>query len=64
MKLRTLIYPYTNVCLICFSVNSHVSFKNIRRIWAPEVSYSCNFGGHKLDRYYRAVQYQEKCDGS
>ena len=50
-RLRPLTYPDTDVCLICFSVNSYVSFRNIRRKWAPEVSYSCDFDGHKLDSY-------------
>ena len=38
-RLCPLLYPDTDVCLVCFSVNSYASFKSIRRKWLPKVSY-------------------------
>ncbi|KAJ1565669.1 GTP-binding protein Rho1, partial [Cladochytrium tenue] len=39
--LRRLSYPYTNVVLICFSVDSPDSLENIESKWYPEVLYYC-----------------------
>ena len=49
-RLRPLLYPDTDVCLVCFSVNSYASFKSVRRKWVPEVSYFnvCDVGEDKL----------------
>lgn len=38
-RLRPLSYPGTDVFLICFSVVSHVSFRNCKQKWAPEISH-------------------------
>jgi cell division control protein 42 len=40
-RLRTLIYPLTNVCLVCFSVVKPASFKNIKDKWVPEILHHC-----------------------
>eukprot|EP01126_Amoeba_proteus_P020854 TRINITY_DN2117_c0_g1_i2.p1 TRINITY_DN2117_c0_g1~~TRINITY_DN2117_c0_g1_i2.p1 ORF type:complete len:200 (-),score=28.52 TRINITY_DN2117_c0_g1_i2:156-755(-) len=40
-RLRPLSYPSTNVFLLCFSVISETSFKNIRSKWWPEVMEHC-----------------------
>ena len=52
---RPLVYLDTDICLVCFSVNSYASFKNVRRKWVPEVSYFiiCNFGVDKLPQLSR-----------
>ena len=39
-RLRPLSYPQTDVFLICFSVISPVSFKNVRAKWHPEISHN------------------------
>lgn len=36
-KLRSLSYPDTNVFIICFSVDSQISFDNVRDEWLPEL---------------------------
>jgi Ras-related C3 botulinum toxin substrate 1 len=36
-RLRPLSYPQTDVFLLCFSLISRASFKNIKAKWAPEV---------------------------
>lgn len=38
-KLRPLSYPQTDVFLICFAVNSRVSFDNLRTKWLYEVQH-------------------------
>ncbi|KAJ7151741.1 small GTPase superfamily [Mycena filopes] len=38
---RPLVYPQTHVFLICFSVASRASFKNVREKWLPEVQHFC-----------------------
>jgi small GTP-binding protein len=38
-KLRPLSYPQTDVFLICFAVNSRVSFDNLRTKWLTEVQH-------------------------
>uniref|UniRef100_A0A8H7XZU8 Uncharacterized protein n=1 Tax=Psilocybe cubensis TaxID=181762 RepID=A0A8H7XZU8_PSICU len=38
-RLRPLLYPSTDIFLLCFSVVEHASFENIRTIWAPEVAH-------------------------
>ncbi|KAL5346714.1 GTPase Cdc42 [Pseudogymnoascus australis] len=40
-RLRPLSYTQTDVFLICFSVVSPVSFRNVREKWVPEVSHYC-----------------------
>jgi small GTP-binding protein len=37
-RLRILSYPQTDIFLICFSLDSRVSFENVRSKWRPEVS--------------------------
>jgi len=39
--MRPLSYPDTNVFLICFAVNSPVSFSNIEAKWYPEIRSHC-----------------------
>jgi small GTP-binding protein len=39
--IRPLIYPLTNVVIICFDIFNFQSFENIRKIWFPEVSHHC-----------------------
>lgn len=39
--MRPLIYPQTDVFLICFSIVSPSSFENVRTKWHPEVSHHC-----------------------
>jgi len=41
-KLRPLSYPQTNVFLLCFSVLSETSFKNVKTKWWPEVTHHCS----------------------
>eukprot|EP00301_Raphidiophrys_heterophryoidea_P025084 c8331_g1_i1.p1 GENE.c8331_g1_i1~~c8331_g1_i1.p1 ORF type:complete len:225 (+),score=63.59 c8331_g1_i1:147-821(+) len=36
-KLRNLSYPGTNVFLVCYSINSRVSFENVETKWVPEI---------------------------
>lgn len=40
-RLRPLMYPHTDVFLICFSVVNRTSFENIKEKWAPELRYWC-----------------------
>ena len=40
-RLRPLSYPETDVFLLCFSIDSPNSFKNIKDKWYPEVSHHC-----------------------
>ncbi|XP_051522408.1 rho-related GTP-binding protein RhoG-like [Myxocyprinus asiaticus] len=40
-RLRILSYQQTNVFIICFSVISHVSYKNIKKKWYPDISNHC-----------------------
>eukprot|EP01126_Amoeba_proteus_P040907 TRINITY_DN4388_c0_g2_i1.p1 TRINITY_DN4388_c0_g2~~TRINITY_DN4388_c0_g2_i1.p1 ORF type:complete len:201 (-),score=37.59 TRINITY_DN4388_c0_g2_i1:55-657(-) len=40
-RLRPLSYPQTNVFLLCFSVISETSFKNVKTKWWPEVTHHC-----------------------
>ncbi|KAK3586052.1 hypothetical protein CHS0354_033174 [Potamilus streckersoni] len=39
--LRALVYPQTDVFLICFSLISPASFENVRQKWFPEVIHNC-----------------------
>jgi small GTP-binding protein len=39
--MRPLSYPDTNVFLVCFAVNSVVSFNNIEAKWLPEIRSHC-----------------------
>ncbi|KAJ7792946.1 P-loop containing nucleoside triphosphate hydrolase protein [Mycena olivaceomarginata] len=38
---RPLTYPYTNVFLVCFSVQSPASFQSVKRKWFPELQHLC-----------------------
>merc|ERR1712062_285273 len=40
-RLRPLSYPQTDVFLICFSVISEASLKNVKMKWAPEIQNHC-----------------------
>uniref|UniRef100_A0A6A7G0R5 Cell division control protein 42 homolog n=1 Tax=Hirondellea gigas TaxID=1518452 RepID=A0A6A7G0R5_9CRUS len=40
-KLRPLSYPNTSVFIVCFSLDSRVSFDNIPRKWLPELKAHC-----------------------
>jgi len=40
-RLRPLSYPQTNIFLLCFSVISETSFKNVKTKWWPEVTHHC-----------------------
>ena len=40
-RVRALSYPDTDVILICFSINSPDSLKNIPKKWTPEVKQFC-----------------------
>ena len=40
-RLRPLSYPQTDVLLVCFSVISPTSFKNVKEKWFPEVHHHC-----------------------
>ena len=53
-RLRPLSYPKTDVFLLCFALNSTVSFENIRNKWYPEIQHHapgvpCIIVGTKLD---------------
>src|SRR5579872_162916 len=39
--LRPLSYPSTDVLLVTFAVNSPISFRNVRSVWAPELKQYC-----------------------
>ncbi|XP_076459781.1 ras-related C3 botulinum toxin substrate 2-like isoform X2 [Babylonia areolata] len=39
--IRPLVYPNTDVFLLCFSIASPASFENVRAKWYPEVSHHC-----------------------
>ncbi|CAL1534792.1 unnamed protein product [Lymnaea stagnalis] len=39
--LRTLFYPQTDICLICFSVERRSSFDNVKEKWLPEIKHFC-----------------------
>ena len=40
-QLRPLSYPQTDVFLVCFSVVSPSSYKNIKVKWVPEITHHC-----------------------
>lgn len=40
-RLRPLSYPGTDICLVCFAVNSQTSFENVRNKWWPEIRHFC-----------------------
>ena len=40
-RLRVLSYPYTDVVLMCFSVDNPDSLENITQKWVPEVRHYC-----------------------
>ena len=53
-RLRPLVYPQTDVFLICFSLVDPASFENVKTKWHPEVRHHCNnvpiiLVGTKLD---------------
>ncbi|KAJ0055312.1 hypothetical protein NL108_014215 [Boleophthalmus pectinirostris] len=40
-RLRPLIYPDTDVFLVCFSVVSPSSYENVKEKWVPEITQHC-----------------------
>jgi small GTP-binding protein len=40
-RLRPLVYPQTDVFLVCFSVASSSSFESVRTKWHPELTHHC-----------------------
>lgn len=40
-RLRPLSYPQTDVFVLCFSVVSPSSFKNVTNKWLPEIRHHC-----------------------
>ncbi|CAG7659093.1 unnamed protein product [Allacma fusca] len=40
-RVRTILYPQTNVILLCFSIDDPTSFQNIRKRWYREVKHHC-----------------------
>ena len=40
-RLRPLVYPGTDVFILCFSLISPASFENIRAKWHPEITHHC-----------------------
>ena len=40
-SLRPLAYPHTDVFIVCYSVNSPSSFKNVKAKWLPEIRSHC-----------------------
>ncbi|KAG2068384.1 small GTPase CDC42 [Suillus decipiens] len=40
-RLRSLSYLQTDVFLVCFSVTSPTSFRNVREQWIPEIHHHC-----------------------
>ncbi|KAI0253132.1 cell division control protein 42 [Lactifluus subvellereus] len=40
-RLRPLSYPLTDVFLVCFSITSPASFKNVKGKWFPELHHHC-----------------------
>eukprot|EP00493_Phyllostaurus_siculus_P000573 UN00575 len=38
-RLRPLSYPQTDIFLVCFSLTSPTSYKNVQQKWFPEVSH-------------------------
>ena len=40
-RLRPLMYPQTDIFLVCYSVASRKSFENVETRWLPEVSHHC-----------------------
>ncbi|XP_040190534.1 rho-related GTP-binding protein RhoG-like [Rana temporaria] len=40
-RIRPLVYPKTNVAIICFSIASTPSYENVKYKWYPEVSHHC-----------------------
>ncbi|XP_057304197.1 cell division control protein 42 homolog [Hydractinia symbiolongicarpus] len=40
-RLRPLLYPQTDVFLVCFSVVAPLSFENVKEKWVPEIMHHC-----------------------
>ena len=40
-RLRPLSYPYTEVFLLCFALNTPSSFANVKEVWYPELNHYC-----------------------
>merc|ERR1711879_9994 len=49
-RLRPLSYPQTDVFLICFSVISEASLKNVKSKWAPEINNHCPRNSSRFGR--------------
>ena len=41
-RMRPISYPGTDVFLVCFSVDSHTSFENVKTKWIPEIRTHAN----------------------
>ena len=40
-RLRPLLYPQTDVFIICFSLVDPITFENVKEKWAPELKHHC-----------------------
>ena len=38
---RTLVYPGTDIFVVCFSLVSPSSFENVKEKWVPEITHHC-----------------------
>eukprot|EP00475_Leptophrys_vorax_P003405 TRINITY_DN12006_c0_g2_i1.p2 TRINITY_DN12006_c0_g2~~TRINITY_DN12006_c0_g2_i1.p2 ORF type:complete len:203 (-),score=45.24 TRINITY_DN12006_c0_g2_i1:812-1420(-) len=45
LRLQSLVYPETDVFLICFSISSPASFENVKSKWYPHVQSHCSTTG-------------------
>ena len=64
-RLRPLSYPDTDVILICFSIDSPDSFRNITDKWVPEVNHHCPnvpiiLVGNKMDLRFTFYELENK----
>ena len=54
-RLRPLVYPNTDVFLVCFSVVSPSSFENVKEKWVPEITHHCQRTPFLLVRFFRRL---------
>ncbi|XP_055006433.1 ras-related C3 botulinum toxin substrate 2-like [Boleophthalmus pectinirostris] len=40
-RLRLLVYPHTNVVVICFSISDPLSYQSVTQTWLPDVEPNC-----------------------
>ena len=62
-RLRPLSYPDADVILVCFSIDSSDSFRNITDKWVPEVNHFCPnvpviLVGNKMDLRFASYQFE------